>query len=139
MKRYIFPFVTIFFMMTLWAGVNIAYGSDEGDAKRGEILFRSPLLLGTIPISCATCHPDGQGLERTWGKKEFVVLGDKVTRLEAVIDFWIVNILRGKGIKYDSQEMKDLKSYIKSLYGKTERPLPKAVPLEKFDVPEFYP
>jgi hypothetical protein len=138
MRRYAFFFIMIF-ILTLWTGVPVSFCSEKEDVKRGEILFRSPFLLGTIPISCSDCHPDGQGLERTWGKKEFHILGGKTTRLETVINFWIVNILRGNGLKYDSQEMNDLKAYIKSLYGKPERPLPRAIPLERLDVPEFYP
>lgn len=139
MKRHFSVMLIMFFF---FAGINASYGSTdtiEGDAKRGEILFNSPLLLGTLPISCASCHQDGQGLEKTYGKKEFAVLGSKVTRLESVNNFWIVNVLRGRGLKYESQEMKDLNEYIKSLYGKPARPLPRAIPLERLDVPEFYP
>ena len=108
--------------------------APEGDAKRGEHLFRTPMLLGTIPISCASCHPNGRGLERAYGKNEYSILGNKVKRLEAVIDFWVVNILRGEGIAYDSQEMRDIKAYLKSLTARKQQPLPRAVPMERLDV-----
>lgn len=129
--------------MILAAGLPPLYGAHdpekeklnpEGDATRGETLFRTPLLLGTIPISCASCHPEGRGLERAHGKTEYSIFGKKVQRIEAVIDFWIVNILRGEGIAYDSQEMKDIKAYLKSLMTKPQNPLPRAVPLEQLDV-----
>jgi hypothetical protein len=79
------------------------------------------------------------GLERAFGKKEFSIFGKKVGRIEAAIDFMIVNILRGEGIRYDSQEMKDIKAFLQSLSDRPQRPLPRAVPLERLDVesPEF--
>jgi len=120
------------------AEISEKKGEDEGNAKRGETLFSSPLYLGTLPVSCASCHPGGQGLETTYGKKEFTIFGAKTQKLESVINFWIVDVMRGEPLKPDSQSMKDVKAYIKSLYGKPPRPLPKAVPLEQFDVPEFY-
>lgn len=135
--------LVLMLLVMVLTGLPLAFGAHEGeranpgpegDAKRGEFLFRSPMMLGTIPISCATCHPGGMGLERAYGKKEFSILGNKVKRIEAVIDFWIVNILRGEGIKYDSQEMKDIKAYLKSLSVKPQRPLPRAVPMERLDV-----
>ena len=131
------------FVMVIAGGLPLAFGahegekekpSPEGDAKRGEFLFRSPMMLGTIPISCASCHPGGMGLERAYGKKEFSIMGNKVKRIEAVINFWIVNILRGEGIKYDSQDMKDIKAYLKTLSAKPQRPLPRAIPMERLDV-----
>ena len=136
----------LFFLMALIifiGGLSIAEISEkkvenEGNAKRGETLFSSPLYLGTLPISCASCHPGGQGLEMTYGKKEFSIFGAKTQKLESVINFWIVDVMRGEPLKPDSQSMKDVKAYIKSLYGKPPWPLPKAIPLEQFDVPEFY-
>jgi mono/diheme cytochrome c family protein len=115
-------FVLMLFVLLLSAG--LLYGAHdpekeklnpEGDPKRGEALFKTPMLLGTIPISCASCHTNGMGLEKAFGKKEFSIFGKKVGRIEAAIDFMIVNILRGEGVRYDSQEMKDIKAFLKSL------------------------
>ena len=107
----------------------------EGNAARGEVLFNKPLVLGPVPISCATCHPDGRGVEKSYGKDEYSIFGYKTKKLEAVVDFLIVNVLQGKGIRYNSQEMADLKAYMKSLSmaGIPERPLQKFVPMHRFD------
>lgn len=110
--------------------------SPVGDAKRGEVLFNKPLVLGNVPISCATCHPKGRGLEKSYGKQEFTIFGYKAKRIEAVVDFLIINVLQGKGLKYNSQEMADLKAYMKALFlaDKPEWPLQTFVPLEGLDV-----
>jgi len=128
------------FLIGVGSPVSVAFGKEgNGDAKRGDILFRTPMMLGTISISCASCHPDGQGLEGAYGKAEYQILGGKTEKIEAAVNFWIVNVLRGKGFNDDSREMTDLKAYLKSLQGRPKSPLPKVVPLENLEVERFYP
>jgi len=68
------------------------------------MLFNDPALGGsTNDKSCGSCHPDGKGLEKASGN-----IAEAVNRC-------IKNPLAGKGLDMDSQEMKDIVAYIKSL------------------------
>ncbi len=86
----------------------------KGDAKKGKILFNDPSFSGGITgNSCASCHPDGKGLEGDALKKKKI--------LEKAINKCIVNELKGHAIDPKSEEMKDLIAYIKSLRKKTSQ------------------
>jgi hypothetical protein len=53
--------------------------------------------------SCNTCHPDGKGLEKAGANPEKMV--------QACIE----KALEGKPLAADSQELKDIVAYMKSL------------------------
>jgi hypothetical protein len=76
--------------------------------KRGKELFNSA-KLGTNGKSCATCHRDGNKLERvaTYADGE----------LGAIINQCIKNSLEGKGLDPSSSDMKSLIIYIKAFAG----------------------
>ena len=81
-----------------------------GDVEKGKALFNDPKFGGgTIGMSCNSCHPDGNGLEKVGDRKD----------LEKFVDGCIKNALKGKGIDPKSVEMADIIAYIKSLKGKT--------------------
>ena len=68
------------------------------------MLFNDASLGGsTNEKSCNSCHPGGQGLEKS---------GDNVAKM---VNQCIKGPLLGKSIDTESQEMKDLISYIISL------------------------
>ena len=78
--------------------------SAGGNVERGKQLFADTKLGGSKnDKSCNTCHPGGKGLEKA-GKN-----------LESMIQACIQKALEGKPLAADSQEMKDLVAYIKSL------------------------
>jgi cytochrome c len=78
--------------------------AKDGDIEKGKQLFKDPALGGsTNDKSCNTCHPDGKGLENAGAN------------LEGAIQACIEKALEGKPPAADSQEMKDLVAYIKSL------------------------
>jgi cytochrome c len=80
-----------------------------GDMEKGKALFNDPKFGGgTIGMSCNSCHPDGNGLEKAGDRKD----------LEKFVNGCIKNALKGKGIDPKSAEMTDIVSYIKSLKGK---------------------
>ena len=85
--------------------------SAGGNVERGKQLFADPKLGGsTNDKSCNTCHPGGKGLEKA------------ETNLEGMIQACIQKALEGKPLAADSQEMKDIVAYIKSLKNaKTEK------------------
>lgn len=89
---------------------------QDGDAKKGKLLFNNPSLAGgTIGNSCASCHPDGKGLEEATDKKAFNLAGRNQNSIEEAINVCITNALKGQAIDPESKEMKDLVAYIKSL------------------------
>ena len=80
-----------------------------GDMEKGKVLFNDPKFGGgTIGMSCNSCHPDANGLEKAGDRKD----------LEKFVNTCIKNALKGKGIDTKSAEMADIVAYIKSLKGK---------------------
>ena len=68
------------------------------------MLFNDALLGGsTNEKSCNSCHPGGQGLEKS---------GENIAEM---VNKCIEGPLAGKALDTESQEMKDLISYIRSL------------------------
>ncbi len=101
--------VVTFLIIT--AGISFA---DSKLIERGKQLFNDP-QLGKTGSSCNTCHPNGKGLEKSASKKEFSVMGKPVKSLEEVINFCITSAMKGKALDKNSQDMKALVAYIKSL------------------------
>jgi len=90
-----------------------------GDAAKGKALFNDPKLGGAPgEKSCGTCHPDGKGLEKAAGKKEFNLGGKTQKSLEEAINMCVANAIKGKALDPKSDQMKNLVAYIKSLKGK---------------------
>lgn len=96
--------------------VTITFGiSFAGSLMKGVEIFKDK-TLGTNGNSCNTCHPRGSGIN---GKKaSFTIMGKKQSTIEDAVNFCIKNALQGKPLKKDSEKMKDLVSYLKTLTGK---------------------
>lgn len=76
----------------------------DGNVERGKQLFEDSKLGGSKnDKSCNTCHLGGKGLEKAGAN------------LESTIQACIQRNLEGKPLATDSQKMKDLIAYIKSL------------------------
>jgi cytochrome c5 len=83
---------------------------------RGKALFNDPKLGGgTSGNSCNTCHPNGKGLEGVGSKKEWKNPGGTFKSLEEAVNVCIEMALKGKPLDVNSEQMKDLISYLKSL------------------------
>jgi len=83
---------------------------------RGKALFNDPKLGGgTSGKSCNTCHPDGKGLVGVAEKREWKNPGGMFKSLAETVNTCIVMALKGKALDADSEQMKDLISYLKSL------------------------
>ncbi len=86
------------------------------DVEKGKALFNDKKLGGgTTGLSCGSCHKGGSGLENAAGKTEFRIMGKPYKSLEAVINYFIETAQHGKALDVNSQEMKDLVAYVKSL------------------------
>jgi len=106
--------IALFSMIAL--GLVFSFAFAAGNVEKGKALFNDPKAFGgTSGKSCATCHPDGQGLEKSAGKKEWKNPAGTWKSLEASINACIVNANKGKAIDAKSGEMKDIVAYIKSL------------------------
>ena len=83
---------------------------------RGKTLFNDPKLGGgTSGKSCNTCHPDGKGLVGVAEKREWKNPGGMFKSLAETVNTCIVMALKGKALDVNSDQMKDLISYLKSL------------------------
>ena len=106
--------IALFSMIAL--GLVFSFAFAAGNVEKGKALFNALKAFGgTSGKSCATCHPDGQGLEKSAGKKEWKNPAGTWKSLEAAINACIVNANKGKAIGAKSEEMKDIVAYIKSL------------------------
>ena len=84
---------------------NVSFGGKSSVAM-GKKLFNDPTLGGsTNTKSCASCHPDGEGMEKA---------GDK-PGLTKMINRCIAGPLKGKKIDGRTVEMRSIKMYIQSL------------------------
>jgi cytochrome c len=77
----------------------------QASVERGQELFNST-KLGTKPISCASCHPNGSKLQRA------AAYGDK--RLVKIVNQCIRTMLAGKPLPTDSDDMASLVSYLRT-------------------------
>ncbi len=78
--------------------------------EMGEKLWGST-SLGTSGLSCSTCHPDGAGLKKEPFPKHVKMTGDIVT-MDQMINFCMLNPMKGKPLKWNSQEMTALAAHI---------------------------
>ena len=90
--------------------------SIPGNAERGKVLFNDTSLgNGSAQMSCTSCHPKGRGLEGSAEKTSFKVMGKNRGTLEDTVNFCIETALKGEALPLESQDMKDIVAYIKSL------------------------
>jgi mono/diheme cytochrome c family protein len=89
---------------------------------RGKTLFNDPKLGGgTSGKSCATCHPDGKGLEGVGSKTMWKNPGGEFKSLEEAVNVCITMANKGTALDVNSEQMKDLVAYLKSLKPKAEK------------------
>ncbi len=83
--------------------------------ERGKTLFNDPEFAGGLSgKSCATCHPDGEGMDKAAARKEWKDSEGNVKTLEDMINQCIIGALEGEALDKNSEEMKDIVAYIKS-------------------------
>ena len=104
---------------------TVAFGATS--AERGKALFNDPKAFGAVGnTSCATCHPNGKGLETSgkWLKRTFINPAGSWLKLQDAINICIILANKGKAIDPRSQDMKDLVSYIRELSRENTEPPP---------------
>ena len=109
-----FKIVALIAIVMLFASAVLAMSHTPED--RGKALFNDTKLGGgTSGKSCATCHPDGKGLEGVGSKKDWKTPGGETKSLEEAINICVTMALKGKALDVKSEQMMDLVSYLKSL------------------------
>lgn len=95
---------------------------DKTPEERGKALFNDTMLGGgTAGKSCASCHSDGKGLEGVGMKKEFKTPGGQFKTLEEAVNICVTMALKGTALDVNSEQMKDLVSYMKTIKPKEEK------------------
>jgi cytochrome c len=95
-------------------GLIFSVAFAASDVERGKKLFNDATAFGGRK-ACSACHPNGRGLGRAGSKKKFGIMGGTQDSLEEAVNLCIVNASKGQAIAEDSEEMKDIVAYIKSL------------------------
>jgi hypothetical protein len=110
----------------LLAGTGLAFAMTP-NVENGKALFEDPTLGGgTAGKSCKTCHTGGARLGDDFADKtKFVVMGQELKDLTAVVNFCISGPLGGTALDPQGQEMSDLIAYTKTLKGKGSMAKPK--------------
>jgi mono/diheme cytochrome c family protein len=106
--------VALIALSMLLASVVVAM--DKTPEEHGKALFNDTNLGGgTSGKSCASCHPDGKGLEGINSKKEWKTPGGEFKTLEEAVNICVTMALKGAALDVKSEQMKDLVSYLKSI------------------------
>jgi cytochrome c peroxidase len=104
---------------------TVAFGATT--TERGKALFNDPKAFGASGnTSCATCHPNGKGLETSgkWLKRTFTNPGGSWLKLQDAINVCIILANKGKAIDPRSQDMKDVVAYIREISRESMVPPP---------------
>ena len=107
---------------------SVAFAMSHTPEERGKALFNDPKFAGGL-TACSSCHPDGKGLEKAAGKKEFMTPMGASKTIEEAINVCIVNANKGKAIGAKSAQMKDMVAYIKSLKKTSKKPPTPRIPV----------
>jgi cytochrome c peroxidase len=98
--------IAAFAICTLTTLATPVVAADGPSMERGRELFNGT-SLGTNGKSCATCHPNGKGLEEATTTED--------EELARVLNSCIAKPLKGKPLDTGSVEMKSLMMYVKSV------------------------
>ncbi len=93
--------------------VGVLAGEQKPSVELGRKLFNE-VQPGITGKTCADCHKDGAGLEKS---------GASAEHHPAMINRCTTSALKNKPLATDSVEMQSLMLYIKSLAGKKKAPV----------------
>ncbi|MCF8057631.1 MAG: hypothetical protein K9K37_13470 [Desulfocapsa sp.] len=100
MKKTVLISICVFMLTTIY----VCFAA-EGNPENGKKLFSDPKLAGSQnDTACIKCHP---------GKDAFQSISIN-SDLNKIINMCITKPLAGNALENDSQDMKDLKTYILS-------------------------
>lgn len=105
-RRRLFAVGAAAFAALLPVGYANVLAKEVPSREMGKALFESA-AVSTVGKSCATCHPDGKGLEKIDAYDDGM--------LREMINFCIRDALKGQMLPEDSQELESLLLYLRSL------------------------
>ncbi len=82
----------------------------SGLKEMGEKLW-GDASLGRSGLSCATCHADGAGLKKEPFPK-YIKMPDDIVTMDQMINFCMLNPMKGKPLAWNSIEMTALAAYV---------------------------
>lgn len=85
---------------------SYAPATETPNIELGKTLFHAT-SLGTNGKSCASCHPDGKGLQEIEAYDEGM--------LREMVNFCIRDALKGEMLPLDSQEIIAMERYLRTL------------------------
>ena len=89
-----------------------AFTDNAQVLEMGEKLW-ADLKLGKGSMTCSTCHADGQGLKKTPLPRNIGMANDILT-MDQMINFCMMNPMKGKALAWNSREMTALASYVQA-------------------------
>ena len=110
--------IKILLLSLIMYGLVFSSVFAAGDVEKGKALFNDPKAFGgTAGKSCASCHPDGKGLENSGakGEKQWKNPAGSWTSLKDAINVCILMANKGNALDPKSDDMKNIVAYIKSL------------------------
>lgn len=84
---------------------------DSAKLKEMSEKLWAATSLGASGNSCATCHPNGAGLKKEPFPK-YIKMADDILTTDQMINFCMVNPMKGKPLAWNSQEMTALAAYV---------------------------
>ena len=139
-------FAALFFMVSLLGLIVFAYAQQEmkkmdtdptkalsESVENGKKLFNDA-TLGTSGQTCSSCHMEGGAKAGKMGEMsvsafdnlaagypKYVPMVGKVMTLSGMVNFCIVNPLKGKALAWDDQRLTDLTAYCASVKPMVEK------------------
>lgn len=93
-----------------------AFKNKKQALKYGKKLWKDT-ELGKAGVSCASCHPKGTNIKKAPFPRYIKMANDVVT-LDQMINFCMVNPMKGKPLRWRSQQMTALAAYTQKLASK---------------------
>jgi len=134
--------VTVLMIIVLFLALIVFVYAQKEEAKKmavdpvaelaksianGKKLFNDT-SLGTSGVTCNSCHMEGGTKEGKMGDMaipawdnlaakypKYFMMGKRVMTLDQVVQFCIVNPLKGKALAWDDQKLTDLTAYCASV------------------------
>jgi cytochrome c len=134
--------MTVLIMVVLFFGLIVYAFAQKEEGEKSEINPAAKLAksiengkklfndksLGTSGMTCNSCHIDGGTKEGKMGDMvvpawdnlaakypKYFMMAKRVMTLDQVVQFCVVNPLKGKALAWDDQKLTDLTAYVASV------------------------
>ncbi|MFQ5354456.1 MAG: hypothetical protein ACE5DR_05865 [Thermodesulfobacteriota bacterium] len=91
------------------------------DLKAMAMKLWKDTSLGTAGLSCSSCHPKGQGLNKK-PYPRYIKMPNDIVTMDQMINFCMLNPMKGKALAWNSEEMTALAAYVSIMSRRGARP-----------------